>query len=70
MVLSPRIKTQANEPSRRPGLIYFADIIKFNDIANVVHEKYACAGEAVRRAIITFYLWAISLIFLIVMNML
>ena len=101
MVLSPRIKAQANEPSRRPGLIYFADIIKLkgdnicekahsykaqfeemtyedivddltyrvNDIANVVHEKYACAGEAVRRAIITFYLWAVSLIFLIVMNM-
>ena len=101
MVLSPRIKTQANEPSRRPGLIYFADIIKLkgdnicekahsykaqfeemsyedivddltyriNDIANVVHEKYVCAGEAVRRAIMTFYLWAISLIFLIIMNM-
>jgi hypothetical protein len=101
MVLSPRIKTKANEPSRKPGLIYFADIIKLkgdnicekshsykaqfeemgyedimddltyriNDIANVVHEKYACAGEAVRRAIITFYLWAVSLIFLIIMNM-
>jgi hypothetical protein len=101
MVLSPRIKTQAHEPSRRLGLIYFADIVKFkgdnicekadiykaqfeemsyedivddltyriNDIANVVHEKYACAGVAVRRAIITFYLWAISLIFLIIMNM-
>jgi hypothetical protein len=100
-VLSPRIKPQANEPSRRPGLIYFADIIKLkgdntcerahsykaqfeemsyddivddltyriNDIANVVHEKYACAGEAVRRSIITFYLWAGSLIFLITMNM-
>jgi hypothetical protein len=101
MVLSPRIKPQANEPSPKPGLIYFADIIKLkgdnicekahsykaqfeemnyedvtddltyriNDIANVVHEKYACAGEAVRRAIITFYLWAVSLIFLIMMNM-
>jgi hypothetical protein len=101
MVLSPRIKPQANEPSRRPGLIYFADIIKLkgdnicdkahsyktqfdkisyeeivedltyriSDIANVVHEKYACAGEAVRRSIITFYLWAISLIVLIMMNM-
>jgi hypothetical protein len=101
MVLSPRIKPQANEPSRRPGLIYFADIIKLkgdnvcekacsykaqfeemtyedivddltyriNDIANVVHEKYVCAGEAVRRSIITFYLWAVSLIFLIMMNM-
>ena len=29
MVLSPRIKPQANEPSRKPGLIYFGDIIKF-----------------------------------------
>ena len=101
MVLSPRIKPQANEPSRRPGLIYFADIIKLkgdnigekahsykaqfeemsyedivedltyriNDIANVVNEKYVCAGEAVRQSIITFYLWAISLICLIMMNM-
>ena len=101
MVLSPRIKPQANEPSRKPGLIYFADIIKLkgdnicekahsykaqfedmtyedivedltyriSDIANVVHEKYAGAGEAVRRSIITFYLWAVSLIFLIMMNM-
>jgi hypothetical protein len=101
MVLSPRIKPQANEPFRRPGLIYFADIIKLkgdnicekahsykmqfeemsykdivedltyriSDIANVVHEKYAGAGEAVRRSIITFYLWAVSLIFLIMMNM-
>ena len=100
-VLSPRIKPQANEPARRPGLIFFADIIKLkgdnicekahsykaqfeemsyedivddltyriNDIANVVHEKYACAGEAVRRSIITFYLWAISLIVLMMMNM-
>ncbi len=100
MVLSPRIKPQANEPSRRPGLIYFADIIKLkgdtvlekvhsykaqfegmsyediaedltyriNDIAIVVHEKYICAGEAVRRSITTFYLWAISLICLILMN--
>ena len=101
MVLMPRIKPQANEPSRKPGLIYFGDIIKFkggnicekahnykvqfegmsyediiedltyriNDIANVVNEKYVCAGEAVRRSILTFYLWAISLIFLIMMNM-
>jgi len=101
MVLSPRIKPQANEPSRRPGLIYFADIIKLkgdnvcekahsykaqfeemtyedivedltyriNDIANVVHEKYVCSGESVQRSILTFYLWAISLIFLIMMNM-
>jgi len=101
MVLSPRIKPQVNEPSRKPGLIYFADIIKLkgdnisdkahsyktqfeqmsyediveemtyriNDIANVVHEKYICAGEAVRRSILTFYLWAISLVFLIMMNM-
>ena len=101
MVLSPRIKPQANEPSRKPGMIYFADIIKLkgdsigekahsykaqfeemtyedivddltyriNDIATVVHEKYVCAGEAVRRSIITFYLWAISLILLIMMNM-
>ncbi|PKN37433.1 MAG: hypothetical protein CVU62_10620 [Deltaproteobacteria bacterium HGW-Deltaproteobacteria-2] len=101
MVLSPRIKPQANEPPRRPGLIYFADIIKLrgdnvcekaheykaqfegmsyedivedltyriNDIANVVHEKYACAGDAVRKSIITFYLWAISIILLIMMNM-
>jgi hypothetical protein len=101
-VLSPRIKPQANEPFRRPGLIFFADIIKLNgdnicekahsykaqfgemsyedivddltyrinDIANVVNEKYVCAGEAVRRSIITFYLWAVSLIFLVVMNML
>lgn len=101
IVLSPRIKPQANEPFQKPGLIYFADIIKLkgdnicekahsykaqfeemsyedivddltyriNDIANVVHEKYVCAGEAVRRAIMTFYLWAISLIFLIIMNM-
>ena len=100
--LSPRIKPQANEPSRRPGLIFFADIIKLkgnnicekthsykaqfeemsyedivddltyriNDIANVVNEKYVCAGEAVRRSILTFYLWAVSLIFLVVMNML
>lgn len=101
MVLFPRIKPQINEPSRKSGLIYFADIIKFkgdnicdkahnykaqfettsyediiedltyriNDIANVVHEKYICAGEAVRQSIITFYLWAISIIFLIMMNM-
>jgi hypothetical protein len=101
MVLSPRIKPQANEPSRKPGLIYFADIIKLkgdnisekahsykaqfegmsyedivddvtyriNDIANVVHEKYVCAGEAVQRSILTFYIWAISLIFLMMMNM-
>ena len=101
MVLSPRIKPQANEPSRKPGLIYFGDIIKFkggnicekahnykaqfegmsyediiedltyriNDIANVVHEKYICAGEAVQQSITTFYLWAISIIFLIMMNM-
>jgi len=101
MVLSPRIKSQANEPYRKSGLIYFADIIKLkgdnisekaqsykaqfeemsyediindlahriNDIANVVHEKYVCAGEAVRRSILTFYLWAISLICLIMMNM-
>jgi hypothetical protein len=34
-----------------------------------VNEKYVCAGEAVRRSILTFYLWAISLIFLIMMNM-
>jgi len=102
MVLSPRIKPQANEPARRPGLIYFADIIKLkgdnvcerahtykaqfeemgyedivddltyriNDIADVVHEKYVYAGKAVRRSILTFFLWAISLIFLVVMNML
>jgi hypothetical protein len=101
MVLSPRIKPQANEPSRKPGLIYFADIIKLkgdnvcekahnyktqfdgmsyediiedmtyriNDIANVVHEKYICTGEAVQQSITTFYLWAISIIFLIMMNM-
>jgi hypothetical protein len=101
MVLSPRIKPQANEPSRRPGLIYFADIIKLkgdnisekahsykaqfekmsyediveeltyriNDIANVVHEKFIYASEAVRRSFLTFCLWAISLIFLIMMNM-
>ena len=101
MVLSPRIKPQANEPSRKPGLIYFGDIIKFkggnicekahnykvqfegmsyediiedltyriNDIANVVHEKYICTGEAVQQSITTFYLWAISIIFLIMMNM-
>jgi hypothetical protein len=42
---------------------------RISDIANVVHEKYAGAGEAVRRSIITFYLWAVSLIFLIMMNM-
>ena len=42
---------------------------RINDIANVVHEKYICAGEAVRRFILTFYLWAISLICLIMMNM-
>jgi len=42
---------------------------RINDIANVVNEKYICAGEAVRRSILTFYLWAISLIFLIMMNM-
>ena len=101
MVLSPRIKPQANEPSRKPGLIYFGDIIKFkggnicekahdykvqfegmsyediiedltyriNDIANVVNEKYMCAGEAVQQSITTFYLWAISIILLIMMNM-
>jgi hypothetical protein len=101
MVLSPRIKPQVNEPSRKPGLIYFGDIIKFkgdnvcekahnykaqfegmgyediiedltyriNDIANVVHEKFTCAGEAVQLSITTFYLWAISIIFLIMMNM-
>ena len=101
MVLSPRIKPQANEPSRKPGLIYFGDIIKFkggnicekahnykaqfegmsyediiedltyriNDIANVVHEKYICAGDAMQQSITTFYLWAISIIFLIMMNM-
>jgi hypothetical protein len=101
MVLSPRIKPQLNEPSRRPGLIFFADIIKLkgdnigekahsykaqfeemsyedivedltyriNDIAEVVHEKYVCAGEAVRRSILTFFLWAVSLVFLIMMNM-
>ena len=101
MVLSPRIKPQANEPSHKPGLIYFGDIIKFkggnicekahnykaqfeemsyediiedltyriNDIANVVNEKYVCAGEAVQQSITTFYLWAISIILLIMMNM-
>jgi len=101
MVLSPRIKPQANEPSHKSGLIYFADIIKFkgdnvrekarnykaqfegmsyddiiedltyriNDIANVVNEKYICAGKAVQQSITTFYLWAISIIFLIMMNM-
>ena len=101
MVLSPRIKPQANEPSRKPGLIYFGDIIKYkggnicekahnykvqfegmsyediiedltyriNDIANVVNEKYMCAGEAVQQSITTFYLWAISIILLIMMNM-
>jgi len=101
MVLSPRIKPQANEPSRKPGLIYFGDIIKFkggnicekahnykvqfegmsyediiedltyriNDIANVVNEKYMCAGKAVQQSITTFYLWAISIILLIMMNM-
>ncbi len=101
IVLSPRIKPQTNEPSRKPGMIYFADIIKLkgdnigekahsykmqfeemsyedivedltyriNDIANVVHEKYVCAGEAVQQSIITFYLWAVSLILLIMMNM-
>ena len=101
MVLSPRIKPQANEPSHKPGLIYFGDIIKFkggnicekahnykaqfeemsyediiedltyriNDIANVVHEKYICAGDAMQQSITTFYLWAISIIFLIMMNM-
>jgi sulfur carrier protein ThiS len=101
MVLSPRIKPQANEPSRSPGLIYFADIIRLkgnnicdkahnykaqfegmsyediiedltyriNDIATVVNEKYICAGEAVQQSITTFYLWAISIIFLIMMNM-
>lgn len=42
---------------------------RINDIANVVHEKYFCAGEAVRQSITTFYLWAISIIFLIMMNM-
>lgn len=42
---------------------------RINDIANVVHEKYICAGEAVQRSIIFFYLWAITLIFLIMMNM-
>ena len=101
MVLSPRIKPQANEPYHKQGLIYFADIIKLkgnnvcekaheykaqfegmsyediiedltyriNDIANVVHEKYMCVGEAVRQSITTFYLWAISIILLIMMNM-
>ena len=102
VVLSPRIGPQENEPSRRPGLIYFADIIKLegsnvsekacsyktqfeemnyddvldeltyriNDIARVVYAKYACAGEAVRCSIRTFYLWAVSLIGLMIMNML
>ena len=101
MVLSPRIKPQAKEPSLSPGLIYFADIIKLkgdnicdkahsykaqfegmsyediiedltyriNDIATVVNEKYICAGEAVQQSITTFYLWALSIIFLIMMNM-
>ncbi len=101
LVLSPRIKPRANEPSRKPGLIYFGDIIKFkgdnvrekaneyktrfedmsyediiedltyriNDIANVVHEKYSCASKAVQQSITTFYLWAVSIIFLIMMNM-
>jgi len=42
---------------------------RINDIANVVHEKYMCVGEAVRQSITTFYLWAISIILLIMMNM-
>lgn len=101
LVLLPRIKPQANEPFRHPGLIYFEDIVRrkgdnvheksrnyrfqlestsyedivedliyrINDIANTVHEKYTCAGEAVRQSILTFYLWAISIIFLMMMNM-
>jgi hypothetical protein len=60
-------KTQFEEMS-------YQDIVddltyRINDIAHVVNEKYVCAGEAVRRSILTFYLWAISLIFLIMMNM-
>lgn len=101
MILFPRIKPQVNEPSRKSGLIYFADIVKFkgnnvlekshnyksqleltsyediiddltyriNDIAYVVNEKYICASEAVRKSIKTFYLWAISIMFIIMMNM-
>jgi hypothetical protein len=42
---------------------------RINDIAYVVHEKYVYAGEAVRRSVFTFYLWAVSLICLIMMNM-
>ena len=42
---------------------------RINDIARVVNEKYICASDAVRRSVYTFFLWAVSLIVLIIMNM-
>jgi hypothetical protein len=44
-------------------------VYRINDLARVVDEKYRCAGDAVRRSIRTFFLWAASLIVLIAMNM-
>ena len=43
MVLSPRIKPQANEPYHKQGLIYFADIIKLkgNNVCEKAHEYKA-----------------------------
>jgi len=43
--------------------------IRISDIASVVHEKYSCAEEAVKRSIYTFLLWVISLMFLMIMNL-
>lgn len=42
---------------------------RINDVANVVNEKYECTKKAVRRSIYTFFLWAISLMTIIIMNM-
>ena len=40
-------------------------VYRVNDIAGVVDAKYRCAGEAVRRSVQTFFLWAASLVALI-----
>jgi hypothetical protein len=40
-------------------------VYRVNDIATVVDAKYRCAGDAIRRSIQTFFLWAASLIALI-----
>jgi hypothetical protein len=44
-------------------------VYRINDMSYVVSAKYSCATEAIRRSLISFSLWAISLIALVIMNM-